>query len=571
MCGMEKEIHGRELDEVKIPSKRCSPFWRFLLQRPLSRFSRDYDAIPLWEQSFRVWNAVPERGNLPPEESFIPGDIPRKVGQTAVLVCAHAAGKELFGGEWSFLDVLEALALLDFDVIVTFPEMKNPAYLKFVKKHVSGIYIFKYKWWAKNAAPSQAAIAKFESIIKLHHVALVHANTLMLREPLIAARNAGVVGMVHVLEMIRSDQDLASYIGLRPEDIVRRIRAAADFLIVNSAATAEEYGRGPRTFVAPNVVRADILDIPNVVDPRAIVFGLVGSNIKKKGIFDFLEIARLCEKSAPNAVFAFIGLESGPYAGEVKRLKRKHAVGKLPGNLRFLGYKETPLAAVSETNVVLNLSLFAESFGRSVAEAMAARRPVIAYAWGALPELVKNEVSGYLVPFRDVQAVAARVEQLCGNPELIQILGTAGRELIKGLSQERLAQRLDSIYAEALAHKQLTRMVEKRCEFHESISESEALLSFGASGENASTVSNQISGSVVAAGPRKHLKVAVAGHFFMSSKQKRSLRFSGSFLLSSIFTPRPPRSKVRGCRSFSHWLFREKRSHFERSRIVVMT
>lgn len=58
---------------------------------------------------------------------------------------------------------------------------------------------------------------------------------------------------------------------------------------------------------------------------------------------------------------------------------------------------------------------------------MAARRPVVCYAWGALPELVINEETGFLVPYADLSAAAECVLTLRKNPKLRRSMGEAGR------------------------------------------------------------------------------------------------------------------------------------------------
>lgn len=98
---------------------------------------------------------------------------------------------------------------------------------------------------------------------------------------------------------------------------------------------------------------------------------------------------------------------------------------------------------MAELDILLNLSSFAESFGRTVAEAMAAHRPVVAYEWGALPELVQHGKTGFLVPFGDTAKVADYVRQLCHDNTLIQQMGDAGFAFIADkFSHEALFQHL---------------------------------------------------------------------------------------------------------------------------------
>ena len=78
--------------------------------------------------------------------------------------------------------------------------------------------------------------------------------------------------------------------------------------------------------------------------------------------------------------------------------------------------------------MVLNLSRFAESFGRTVAEAMMARRPVIGYHHGALPELIDDGETGFLVPYLDVSAVLDRLRFFVANPAKITEFGETARQ-----------------------------------------------------------------------------------------------------------------------------------------------
>lgn len=88
-------------------------------------------------------------------------------------------------------------------------------------------------------------------------------------------------------------------------------------------------------------------------------------------------------------------------------------------------YAASPQAAIAQANIVLNLSHCQETFGRTVLEGMAASRPVLAYRWGALPELIDEGVTGYTFEHGDTKAMAKRLRQFCLNPKKIRTLGAA--------------------------------------------------------------------------------------------------------------------------------------------------
>lgn len=363
---------------------------------------------------------------VPKRDTFVSGKQAIRPDAPCLLLCAHAAGTQLFGGERSFLDMLVALNGCGFNVVATFPGFGNEEYLSEVRQYVHALYVFEYHHWQKEVPVSRSAVERFSAIVKKHSIDAVYVNTIVIREPLLAARECGVPGVVHVREMISNDEHLSKAIGMSPEDIVGHVYASADYVVANSKTTAEALGHPDRTFVAPNVVDLSCLDVSNGVYAGEVTFGLISSNIPKKGIYDLVEVARICERIAPAARFWLVG----PERKEITELMAQQENGRIPRNVIFAGYKQTPREALAGVNVVLNLSLFAESFGRTVAEALSAGRPVIAYDWGALGELVQSGQTGFLVQYRDVAKVAQRVREFCANPALISKFGEAGRRFI---------------------------------------------------------------------------------------------------------------------------------------------
>ena len=337
-----------------------------------------------------------------------------------VLVCAHVVSDRMYGGERSFLDILDALAQIELNILVALPSGNHAFYTKLVQERSVGVFVLPYSQWRNNREPDEDLTQAFCNLIEEQDIDVVYANTIVLLEPLLAAQQTGRIPVVHARELITHDIELAEQIGLPPDEIVRRVFGNCSYVVANSRATEKLFYRESTTFLAPNIVNPQVFDIPNELG-ETITFGIVSSNLPKKGVIDFIEVARLCERTAPTARFLVIGPEND----HVEQWKVD-----APSNLSFAGYSETPQSAMAQINVLLSLSHFAESFGRTVAEALAARRPVVAYDWGAVPELVEHSVTGFLAPYRDIEKVAHYVARLCGEPQLIETMGTAGRDAI---------------------------------------------------------------------------------------------------------------------------------------------
>lgn len=351
------------------------------------------------------------------------GARPAVVGGPVVLVCGHVSGKHRFGSERSFLDILDGLNASGFTVLAALPDAAGD-YGEAVKARVHRLFVLPYGWWRAAGPASSTVVRAFRRIIAGNNVDVVHANTIMLREPMIAARMEGVEAVVHVRELVHHDEALAGDIGLPADRIVAEVLARSDWIVANSQATADAYASDGRTVVVPNAVDVDALDMaPPALADGLVRFGLVSSNVPKKGLADLVALARAAETAVPNARF----LAVGPESEAARAVRAAQARGEGPSNLAFPGYAESPRAAIEGLDVVLSLSRFAESFGRTVAEAMAARRPVVAYRFGAVPELVVEGETGFLVPFGAPEAALDAVARLAADPDLVRRMGEAGR------------------------------------------------------------------------------------------------------------------------------------------------
>lgn len=71
-----------------------------------------------------------------------------------------------------------------------------------------------------------------------------------------------------------------------------------------------------------------------------------------------------------------------------------------------------------------------EGFGYVLAEAMIMSKAVVAYNITSNPEIVDNDITGYLVEYNDIEAFANKIEILLKNNELRKQFGEAGKKRI---------------------------------------------------------------------------------------------------------------------------------------------
>lgn len=388
----------------------------------------------------------PESLGLSEDVDVLPGH--RKINSAChtVLCVAHMVGERQFGGEKSFLDALEAIGNVPLNVVVAVPSDRNDDYIEELRSRCSYIAKFHYPWWKESNAESETVIANFEGVMNGFCIDFLYVNTIMLREAITAARNLGIHSAIHVRELPEFDEAICDIIGLSSKEIVDKVVARADSLIFNSIETERQFG-GSRngSLVIENTVSLD--RFPSAAKPRRpLRVGMISSNLEKKGVADFFKLARISYERENSFRFVLVGPKTDVVKREFEAIK---AIQKDNCNVELAGYIFDSVEAVSKCDVVLNLSNFQESFGRTLIEAMAAGKLAIAYRWGALPVVVDNGRTGFLVPFRDVEAVYLKLLEVNQDKNLFsRIVNNALEDVRSRFDYAIYASRFREFYGE---------------------------------------------------------------------------------------------------------------------------
>jgi glycosyltransferase involved in cell wall biosynthesis len=109
--------------------------------------------------------------------------------------------------------------------------------------------------------------------------------------------------------------------------------------------------------------------------------------------------------------------------------------------------EHTAVPGVLASLDVLVLPSAYEEMGSVLTEAMASGLPVVASDVGGIPEVVRDGVTGLLVPPGDVGALAAALDRLAADPELRARLSAGARDRAADYAWPRLAGRVAAVYA----------------------------------------------------------------------------------------------------------------------------
>jgi glycosyltransferase involved in cell wall biosynthesis len=173
----------------------------------------------------------------------------------------------------------------------------------------------------------------------------------------------------------------------------------------------------------------------------AAVIGTVGrlSDVKRQDVL----IRGLARLRRQNADVHLLLVGDGPRRGDLVKLAWKLG---LADAVHFAGYQNHPQRYLAAMDVFA-LSSDSEGMPLSVLEAWAARRPVVAYHVGGLPEIVEQRRSGILVPAGHETELAAAMLEVISNPKLAAELAAEGRRRVESeFSLTRTAQRYDNEY-----------------------------------------------------------------------------------------------------------------------------
>lgn len=125
-------------------------------------------------------------------------------------------------------------------------------------------------------------------------------------------------------------------------------------------------------------------------------------------------------------------------------LQKKVRKEKIP-RVYFLGYRRDVPQILLESDIV-TLTSKREGLPKSIMEAMAAGKPVVATNVRGSRDLVEHGKTGFLVELGDTEGLFLALKSLIENEELRKTMGKAGREKIKDYSLDRVLNEMEAIY-----------------------------------------------------------------------------------------------------------------------------
>ena len=168
--------------------------------------------------------------------------------------------------------------------------------------------------------------------------------------------------------------------------------------------------------------------------------------LKDKGVFEFVDAARIVKSKGISARFQLVGEPDieNPESVTVKQVQS----WKAEGIVECLGFRSDIASLYSQSNIVC-LPSYREGMPKSLIEAAACGRVVITTNVPGCRDAIESDVTGVLVPARNAKVLAETIERLINDIQLRQKMGLAGRDLAeREFSIEKVVTTHLDIYSE---------------------------------------------------------------------------------------------------------------------------
>ncbi|AHZ16354.1 N-acetyl-alpha-D-glucosaminyl L-malate synthase BshA [Bacillus velezensis] len=320
--------------------------------------------------------------------------------------------------------------------------------IHFHEVEVNQYAVFKYPPYDLALASKIAEVAARENLDIIHaHYALPHAVCAYLAKQMLK-RDIGIVTTLHGTDI--------TVLGYDPslKDLIRFAIEASDRVTAVSTALAGE------TY---DLIKPDkkIETIYNFIDERVYLKKNTESIKEKHGILPdekvvihvsnfrkvkrVKDVIRVFRNIAAKTKAKLLLVGDGPEKCVAWQLVEKYG---LQDQVLLLGNQDRveELYSISDLKLLLSEK---ESFGLVLLEAMACVVPCIGTNIGGIPEVIKDQVSGFLVEVGDIQAASEKALAVLEDKQLSKRLTDHALKMVEtAFSSQRIVSQYERIYDE---------------------------------------------------------------------------------------------------------------------------
>jgi L-malate glycosyltransferase len=359
-------------------------------------------------------------------------------------VCSASA---LGGGEVHVADLVRGLASRGHAIYLAV-RPNSP-----LREPLAGVIASWHEMPLRNSLDVQSARA-IADIVSTHGIDIVHAH--VGRDYLVAAlacRKAKRARLVLTRH---------HFLPLKRNAVYRWLLADASAIIAVSDSVRESVMErlqfpSEKIRVIPNWIDSEKFQPIDRDAARAIfrlkaniIVACIGQITQAKGQEEFLRAAGRVAQMRPDVEFLIVGEESDEEKPFTEHLEKVVDVLGISKKVRFMGYVRHIPELLAAVDIVVVPS-WDEGFSIVTIEAMAARRAVLATNVGGISGIIKDNITGLLVPPRDVRTLTEKLLWMVSDAPLRERLAAqAQREVYNRFGRDQTIDQIESLYLEVL-------------------------------------------------------------------------------------------------------------------------
>ena len=308
---------------------------------------------------------------------------------------------------------------------------------------------------AATSALLRRNVRELGGLARRRRVSIVHSNSSLILAGQGVAKRAGAAHVLHVREI---------YVEGDPPDnplwplLCRRL-LRADAVVCVSNAAAVQFPSSERVLVVYDGIARGLSRLTRTqarqaigIEATAFVVATLGRISDWKGqdvLVHALADPLLAEIDA-------VGLVAGDAAPHQKHFEAelialRGSLG-LEGRVRLLGFRDDVDVLLAAADVVAVPSTYPDSLPNSSIEAAATGLPVVATDTGGQREIIRDGVTGRIVPPRDPRALACALRELADDPDTAARLGrAAATDVRRRFDSARMLDEIQEHYDRLLA------------------------------------------------------------------------------------------------------------------------
>jgi len=171
---------------------------------------------------------------------------------------------------------------------------------------------------------------------------------------------------------------------------------------------------------------------------------LPGRFTRLKGHSLLIEALEKIKQLSWTTIFIGDENENPRYAQFLKQAVKKSG---LEQKIIFAGHVNDMPAAYKISDLTISASIYPESFGRVAIESQAMGVPVIATALGGSLETIRDKITGWLCPCKDVDLFSKALTEAISNPEIRKKYGRQGQKwVLENFTTQQMCEQTVSVY-----------------------------------------------------------------------------------------------------------------------------